>query len=471
MSDKEHTQSGFKGEKEIVNKLKLYLDTNMVGQETLKRAIITKIYRYINNEDVSPLLMIGPSGSGKTYIVELLQMCNIEEINRLNIMKFDASRLTPNGFSGDSCEVIIKAWKQSCAKNKKKEDRGIIYIDEFDKILVPNYDSGGANVNALVQYQFMNYLQGTDVYGINTGKILFILGGAFEGLENIEEEKRRNCAIGFNVQMDNTDFVIEDNLLRENIIRFGARKELIGRISSIVRISKLDKVQLKAVLLHPQIGAIARKKLQLKKDGIDFELTKDVVDWMVDKVVEEDLGARSVYNILNAVVGKYEFTMLSSGYSFMEINMKCILGDEPIFKKNANVESDRQRIGINNMIDSQIMSEGRVTIKCFMTSSSKRYYVHENQNRMLEIINENYQKVDLTIILSFGSDDTHKEYLVFTDYERDSLADKYIYVATYNVYHAKTLADLNFTLDEHDFTEIRNNMSDIENRLEVIQYT
>lgn len=304
--------------------IKTHLDASIVGQENYKKALAMATYKYIEFGVTDPLLVIGPSGSGKTFTIEQLKKCRSLPIS---VMTWDVSRLTPSGYQGDSISDLFNAWKMVCFREKTK--RGIIYLDEVDKIFTPNIDASGENINAAVQLQVMNCLEGIKCEGVDTSNILFVLGGAFTGLEKIE--RKQSNIIGFT--KETTHYALEQNTLRENLRKFGIEKEMLGRISKIVRLSSLNTAQLETILLHPTKGVLAAKKREFQRQHLSFVIEKDVINWIVEKVVQEDLGARSVKNIVEEIFGDYDYEMLDKGYDKMKITMDVVRGEKPIFLK------------------------------------------------------------------------------------------------------------------------------------------
>lgn len=314
--------------------LKNYIQQYVVGQDSYIEQLSMKIYRYhVLGMNEAPLLVIGPTGCGKTYSIEVLKQCKLLQPKEFSVLIYDASSLTPNGFTGNSMSDIIKAWKEKTAKDCNYEKRGIIYIDEIDKRLIPNFDSAGGNVNQVVQHELMNMISGTIIDGVDTSKILFVLGGAFCELDNIEKEKQKKL-IGFSCSENSGLSLIKEASLRDNLILMGAQREFLGRIRSIVRLPKLNELQLKCILLHPYNGYIAEKKKIFKKCGLDFDFSPKLVNKLVETAVEENLGARSVKNIVDVVLGAYDYYMLEQKYTYMYLDDSVLEGKSPIFEKS-----------------------------------------------------------------------------------------------------------------------------------------
>lgn len=314
-------------------RLKQYLDQYAVGQDEYKKKLSMAVYKYITYGIRDPFLVIGPSGCGKTFMVNLLKDCEL--LSDFSVLSYDASRLTPNGYNGDSVEDILKLFKNICTKDKNTSKRGIIFLDEIDKILIPNTDSAGENVNAIIQLQIMNALEGRTIVGLDTSKLLFVLGGAFYQLEEIEKSQKKR-QLGFSTCESEKTTIVSESKLRDNLIIMGTQIEFLGRISHIIRLNGLDDNQLKAVLLHPQRGVLAKKKKEFESEGLSFEIAPEVIDWIVHEIIRENLGARSVLNVVENLLGNYEFEMIESGATHMKIHRGVVYGELPYFEKCSN---------------------------------------------------------------------------------------------------------------------------------------
>lgn len=179
-------------------------------------------------EKVQPVLMIGDTGSGKNYTIDTLGRY-LEEKEKVPVIVWDASRLTPNGFSGNCVSDVIKLFKQKSKEMGVDNTRGIIYLDEICKIIVPNHDSHGENANALVQLQLLSMLSGSVIEGVDTSKLLFILGGAFADLRKLRNERKKSAKLGFSIQDEPSHC---ESTLREDLYTIGMQREFLGRISA-----------------------------------------------------------------------------------------------------------------------------------------------------------------------------------------------------------------------------------------------
>ncbi len=303
--------------------LKKSMDQYMVGQNSYKEKVAMAIFKHNKYGLRNPIMVIGPSGSGKTYLMELLEKIDILPDN-YNIMIFDGSRQTPSGISGDDATTMIEKWKTLCRKSGNKEYRGIIFIDEIDKIIMPNTTSSGENINAITQYQLMNIISGTKIEDVDTNNILFILGGAFVQLDEYEQKSKTKNPIGF---VPNQEKEKSDYDLRDKLINIGAQREFMGRITSIIRLDKLSRSELKALLINPQNGVIARKQKEFEQEGLILEIRSEVYDILIRKVIQENLGARSLSNILDRVVGDSDYYAIANDYNRICVTKESIDGN------------------------------------------------------------------------------------------------------------------------------------------------
>ena len=310
--------------------MKAYLDEYVVGQEQLKKVLSMSVYHYLTGKGNQPFMMIGDSGTGKNHIINTLK--RYKEIrDRMPVVNYDMSKITPNGFEGDSIKDIIKLFKQTAKAKSMSGEEGIIYLDEIDKIVMPNMDKAGENVNRLVQCQLLSMLSGTIIEDIDTSKILFILGGAFADLKELKKKRENYSTLGFCTKENSS---IEQNTLRDDLCKIGMQRELLGRISAIVEMEQLDRSQLKEILTHGKIGPIAKKQREYEVDELKLVVEENVIDLIVDRIVQENLGARSAVNIVEDIIGSYNFDMLEQNYHVMKIHERMLTHAEPpIFER------------------------------------------------------------------------------------------------------------------------------------------
>lgn len=330
--------------------LRLYqhLDGYVVGQDEVKKTIAMAVHHYINYGIRNNVMMIGPSGSGKNYVMQILS--EFEELKKeMVVYVHDASQITPNGYRGGDISDIFQGFVKMCKMKGRSSEKGIIYLDEIDKIIYPNTDSNNENLNANIQRQLLSALAGTLVVeGVDTSKILFILGGAFEELYALErqKEKEKKHTMGFYAAKEPQEETGEESNLRDMLMSLGAQKEFLGRITSIARMEKLGKEELKKILLHEKTGVITEKQELYARDGLELAIEEDVYDFLVEKMWKEDLGARSVRNVMEEVLKNYNFDMLIHGYQKMTIHKGMFTNQEkPYFEGGKKDEKKNRNVG------------------------------------------------------------------------------------------------------------------------------
>lgn len=328
-TEKELTEEAF------IPAFRNHMDKYMIGQDVLKKKLCTVIYQYKYHGVRSTLLMMGPSGSGKNHMISTIK--SFPELG-FPVVSYDCSSLTPNGFTGADVRDIFKkvnAEKRSNAmKNNLNYNSGdcrcIVFLDEVDKIINYNHDSHGESVNAMIQQQLLSSLAGTEVIeGIDTSKVLFILGGAFPRIDDLKKEKK---AIGFNSGAECKMDIKES--IRDQIIAIGGEAEFVGRIEDIVKMSKLTREDLKAILMDKNIGAFSKKREIYKASGMDLSIEEDTIEAIVDLIEKESAGARAVKNIMNQFAdNQYFYDMKMGGYDILRIHKGMLHGENPIFLK------------------------------------------------------------------------------------------------------------------------------------------
>ena len=328
-------------EREFMFECRSHMDKYYVGQEVLKKKLCSVLAQWKYYDVRTTMLMMGPSGSGKNCMIETIASFPHLE---MPVISYDCSALTPNGFNGDDASAIFKKvkqimrrgymrdWMNNSSSSGSSNEKCIVYLDEVDKIINWNHDSRGESINAMVQQQLLSALAGTEtIEGVDTSKILFILGGAFPRIDDLKKEKGRN-PLGFNAVKECTVDVKES--VRDQIIAIGGEVEFVGRIEDIVKLRKLTRDDLKTILMDEHIGAFSKKKKIYNNSGLDLTIEEDTVEAIVDLIVKEDAGARSVKNIMNQFADNaYFYDMKVGGYTCMKIHKGMLQGEAPIFIK------------------------------------------------------------------------------------------------------------------------------------------
>ena len=308
--------------------IKLFLDLYVIGQESAKRHISVAVYnhykRLLHEEsndmqieiDKSNIMMVGQTGTGKTLLAR-----TIAKLLKVPFTIVDATVLTEAGYVGEDVESILTRLLQVADYDVALAERGIVFIDEIDKIARKGdnpsitRDVSGEGV----QQALLKILEGTVVnvppqggrkhpdqkfIQVNTSNILFICGGAFDGIEKKIAQRLNTQALGYG-QL-HRERIDKDNLMRyvmpQDLKSFGLIPELIGRIPVLTYLEPLDRVALRSILTEPK-NAITRQYVKLfEMDGIKLTFDEDALDYIVDKAIEYKLGARGLRSICEAIM-------------------------------------------------------------------------------------------------------------------------------------------------------------------------
>lgn len=330
--------------------IKKELDKYVVGQDEAKEILSVAVYNHYKKMDVdadvemskSNILISGPTGTGKTYLIETLA-----KILKVPLAIVDATAFTEAGYVGKDVESILEKLLSLAGGNIKAAERGIVYIDEVDKI-AKAYDSRG-NRDASgegVQQALLKMLESGEVeikssdifleetIYIDTSKILFIAGGAFVGIDEIVNSRNpaKKKKIGFSSNSSSDDSEEYNPELRhEDFIKFGMIPEFMGRFPVLIQVNKLSKQELRDILIKPKNAIIKQYKELLKVDGIDLEFCDDAIDYVVEKAVEMDIGARGLRSSIEKFMYKIIYNAQQQDAKKIKITREIL---EKIQKQN-----------------------------------------------------------------------------------------------------------------------------------------
>lgn len=342
MTKDDRTPSSFKLTVKKPVEIKKFLDEYVIGQDEAKKVLSVAVYNHYKRLQQKPgdsttgneveieksnIIMVGETGTGKTLLAK-----TIARLLNVPFAIVDATVFTEAGYVGEDVESILTRLLQVCNYDVPAAERGIVYIDEIDKIARKGdnpsitRDVSGEGV----QQGMLKLLEGTDVLvppqggrkhpeqkliKINTQNILFICGGAFDGIDKVIARRVQTNTIGFNIDKEQQDSM-KKNLLRyvnaPDLKTFGLIPELLGRLPVVTHLDPLDAVTLRAILTEPKNALIKQYKKLFELEGINLTIEAPVLDFMVEKAVEYKLGARGLRSICESILTDAMFDLPST---------------------------------------------------------------------------------------------------------------------------------------------------------------
>ncbi len=340
-------------------RIRAYLDDYIIGQERAKKALAVAVYNHYKRLiwaarrpaleiGKSNILLVGPSGSGKSYIAERLARCV-----DVPFVTVDATTLTASGYTGDNAEGVVERLLAACDYDPERAARGIVYIDELDKLAAREGANGGRDISGEgAQQALLQLLEGRSVtvtvqrrqcreVTLDTRQVLFIAGGAFEGLAELAERRAAPRGVGFTAAVEREGGAPE--LAAEDFRRYGLLPELIGRFPVIESLEPLGVQELVAVLTEPRNAPVRQYQALFERDGCELLFTREALLALAERAHARGTGARGLRAVLEQILLEpmYAVPAVEGTVERLTIDAEAVSGQPPLYE----LAEQRRRVG------------------------------------------------------------------------------------------------------------------------------
>lgn len=329
-------------------KIKKMLDEEVIGQEKAKEMLSVAVFMHLIRTQTgigskSNLLMIGPSGSGKTLMIRTLA-----STMGIPLAISDATTLTESGYVGEDVENVIVRLLQACDYDVQKAEKGIVYIDEIDKIARKSSDQDRSSQRDVsgegVQHGLLKILEGSNLsinhksnrginetIQINTKDILFICGGSFEGIQNIIKKRVNNRSIGIGSKIESQNQDKPKSLTTHDLIKFGMIPEFIGRLPVTVMLDSLTEDDLARIITQPKSSILKQYQEMLLSVGVELSISQEAIKAIAKEAHRQKVGARGIRALMEELLFKAIYKIDGKKYL---IN----IGEEEVVKKEVKLQ-------------------------------------------------------------------------------------------------------------------------------------
>lgn len=301
------------------HEIKAELDKYVIGQDEAKKILSVAVYNHYKRINIKTkveiqktnILLCGPTGSGKSYVME-----NLARILDVPFVIADATSLTEAGYVGEDVESILERLIKKANNDVAKAEKGIVYIDEIDKLAIKKEDKSKDPSGEGVQQALLKMIEGSEVFvgvndgliknkkvSINTKNILFVCGGAFVGMEDIIKKRcssngEKVIGFGTSPNISSVDTNKNNEIIHQDVVSFGLLPEFVGRLPVIATLTALSKEELTNILIKPKNAIVKQYQALLRADGVNLSFEQDAIDFIVEEASKRNTGARGLKGVI-----------------------------------------------------------------------------------------------------------------------------------------------------------------------------